>query len=37
MVEKPLRREQCAYQEGKSAETAFAEVVAEIEKYIKCL
>ena len=34
-VENPLREEQHAYQEGKSAETALAEVVTEIEKGIK--
>ena len=34
LVEKPLRREQHAYQEGKSAETALAEAVMEIENGI---
>ena len=36
LVENPLRREQHAYQEGKSAATALAEAVTEIEKGIKC-
>ena len=36
LVENPLRREQHAYQEGKSAETALAEVVTEIKKGLKC-
>ena len=34
-VENTLRKEQHAYEEGKSAETALAEVVTEIEKGIK--
>ena len=34
-MENPLRKEQHAYQEGKFAETALAEVVTEIEKGIK--
>ena len=34
-VESPLRKEQHAYQEGKSAETALAEVVTEVEKGMK--
>ena len=34
-VENPLRMEKHAYQEGKSAEAALAEVVTEIEKCIK--
>ena len=34
-MENPLRKVQHAYQEGKSAETALAEVVTEIEKGIK--
>ena len=36
LVKNPLRREKHAYQEGKSAETALAEVVTEIEQGIKC-
>ena len=35
-MENPLRMEQHAYQEGKSAEAALAEVVTQIEKCIKC-
>ena len=35
MVENPLRREQHAYQKRKTAETALAEAVTEIEKGIK--
>ena len=34
-MENPLHKEQYAYQEGKSAETALAEVVTEREKGIK--
>ena len=34
-MENPLRNEQHAYQEGKSAVTALVEVVMEIEKRIK--
>ena len=36
LVENPLCKEQHAYQERKSAETALAEVVTEIENGIKC-
>ena len=35
-MKNPLRKEQPAYQKGKSAETALAEVVTEMEKSIKC-
>ena len=34
-VENPFRKQQHAYQEEKSAETALAEVIADIEKGIK--
>ena len=36
LVENPLHKEQHAYQEGESAETALAEVFAEIKKGMKC-
>ena len=35
-MENPHHRKQHAYQERKSVETAFAEVVTEIEQGIKC-
>ena len=36
LAENPLRRKQHAYQKGKSAETALAEVVTKIEGGVKC-